>query len=46
MDWYWWLLIAVAVILIGFLKVKVGGAYLQRLQQRRALEQQRLEEDF
>jgi len=25
MEWYWWVLIAIAVVVIGYLKLKVWG---------------------
>jgi Ni/Fe-hydrogenase subunit HybB-like protein len=28
MEWYWWVLIGVGVVAIGYLKIKVGGKML------------------
>ena len=28
MEWYWWVLVAVAVVVIGYIKIKVGGEML------------------
>ncbi len=30
MAWYWWLLIALVLIGVIFLKVKVGGAWMKK----------------
>lgn len=30
MEWYWWMLIGIGVIVIGVIKVKVGGKYLAK----------------
>lgn len=43
MQWYWWLLIAAAVVLLGFIKIKVGGAFLKSMREKR--ERQALEDE-
>lgn len=35
MEWYWWVLIAVGVVAIGYLKLKVGGKMLADMQARK-----------
>lgn len=32
MEWYWWVLIAVAVAGIGWIKLKVMGSWLKKRQ--------------
>ena len=41
MEWYWWVLIAAAVIAIGVVKVKVFSIWLAR----RKAEEERLSEE-
>lgn len=36
MDWYWWILIAVGVIALGYIKVKVGSKYMAKKKQQQA----------
>jgi hypothetical protein len=30
MSWYWWILIAIGVILVGWVKLKVLGKWMER----------------
>lgn len=43
MEWYWWALIAVGVVLIGILKLKVWNSILKN---RRAKKQMMDEQDI
>lgn len=36
MDWYWWVLIAVAVVGIGYLKLKVWGKITANMKAKKA----------
>jgi hypothetical protein len=45
MEWYWWILIVVGVVALAWIKVKVGGAFLRSMQERKAAAERRLEED-
>lgn len=42
MEWYWWVLIAVGVVLIGVLKVKVWNSILKNRKTKK--EEQDIEE--
>lgn len=42
MEWYWWVLIAVGVVLIGVLKVKVWNSILKNRKAKK--EEQDIEE--
>lgn len=45
MQWYWWILIAVGLVVLAMIKVKVGGAFLRGMKQRQETARRRLEED-
>lgn len=45
MEWYYWVVIAVGVVLIGILKVKLAGNYLKSMKQRQEARERFLEED-
>jgi hypothetical protein len=45
MEWYWWVLIVAGVAAVAFVKVKVGGTFMRRLQQDREAARRRFEED-
>lgn len=45
MEWYWWVLIVVGVAALAVVKVKVGGAFLRRLERDREAARRRQEED-
>ena len=45
MQWYWWVLIGLAVVLLVFLKVKVGGAWLKKQKEKKEHKERNLEED-
>lgn len=45
MQWYWWLLIGVGLVIFAYLKIKIGSAFLRRLQERQEAALRRLEED-
>lgn len=36
MEWYWWVLIVVGLVGLAIIKVKVGGAWLRRQQEKKA----------
>ena len=36
MEWYWWVLIAVGVVAIGYLKLKIGGKMLADMKAKKA----------
>ncbi|MHB1017146.1 MAG: hypothetical protein ACYC2X_04570 [Coriobacteriia bacterium] len=36
MEWYWWVLIAVAVVGIGYLKLKVWGKIMDNMKAKKA----------
>ena len=36
MDWYWWVLIVVAVVGIGYLKLKVWGKIMDNMKAKKA----------
>lgn len=35
MEWYWWLLIIVALVGFIFLKIKVGGAWMKKQKEKK-----------
>lgn len=39
MEWYWWVLIAVAVVGIGYLKLKVWGKIMASMKAKREAEE-------
>jgi hypothetical protein len=45
MEWYWWVIIAAAIVGFVFLKVKVGGAWLRKRQEKRELREKQMEDD-
>lgn len=45
MQWYYWVLIAVGVVMFGVLKVKLAGNYLKAMKQRQEARERGLEED-
>lgn len=36
MEWHWWVLIAVAVVVIGYLKLKVWGKIMDNMKATKA----------
>jgi len=36
MEWYWWVLIAVGVAVIGYLKLKVWGKIMDNMKAKKA----------
>lgn len=44
MEWYWWLLIGIAVVGIGWLKLKVMGNWMKKRQEKQKAETNK--EDF
>ena len=44
MAWYWWVLIGIAVIVIGWIKVKVLGNLMKKQQEKKKAAENR--EDF
>ncbi len=36
MEWYWWVLIAVGVVVIGYLKLKVWGTIMEKAKAKKA----------
>lgn len=45
MEWYWWVLIAVGVVVIGYLKIKVGGTMLASMKAKKEAERAAFEEE-
>lgn len=45
MEWYWWVLIAIGVVLIGWVKVVVGKRLLAKMAEKKAQQERLLEED-
>lgn len=45
MEWYWWVLIAVGVVGVGYLKLKLGGKMLASMKAKRAAEQAALDDE-
>lgn len=45
MQWYWWVLIAVAIAAFVVLKVKVGGSFLRAMKKKQDERLKRAEED-
>lgn len=44
MEWYWWLLIGIAVVGIGWLKLKVMGNWMKKRQEKQKADNNK--EDF
>jgi hypothetical protein len=44
MEWYWWVLIAVAVVVIGYVKMVVGKRMLETIKERREAQEAALED--
>jgi len=44
MEWYWWVLIVVGVIIIGYLKIKVLGKIMANMKAKKAREEAVLDE--
>ena len=42
MDWYWWVLIGIGVIAIGFVKLKFFNSYLKKKQKEKEEQQKTL----
>ncbi len=40
MEWYWWVLIAVAVVAIGYLKLKLWNNMKRKRAQKRAMQEE------
>ena len=36
MEWYWWVLIGVGVVVIGYLKLKVWGQLMAKMKAKKA----------
>lgn len=36
MEWYWWALIAVGVVVVGYLKLKVWGKIMDKMKAKKA----------
>lgn len=36
MDWYWWVLIAIGVVALGFLKIKVWNSIKKNLKKKQS----------
>lgn len=45
MAWYWWVLIAVAVVAIGYVKIVIGGKILASMKEKKERERRLAEED-
>jgi uncharacterized membrane-anchored protein YhcB (DUF1043 family) len=45
MEWYWWVLIAIGVVIIGYIKIRVGKKMLENMRKRREEKERRMEED-
>lgn len=45
MEWYWWVLIAIGVVVIGYIKIKVWKKMLENMRKRREEKERRMEED-
>ena len=45
MEWYWWILIIVGLAGFIFLKIKVGGAWLKKQQQKKQQREKNLEDE-
>lgn len=45
MKWYWWVLIVVGLVLLAIIKVKVGGAWLRKQQEKKAQRDKLTEHD-
>jgi uncharacterized membrane protein len=44
-EWYWWVLIAIGVVVIGYIKIKVWKKMLENMKKRREEKERRMEED-
>ncbi len=45
MEWYWWALIAVGVVVIGYLKLKVWGKIVANAKAKKEAERRLLDEE-
>ncbi len=45
MQWYWYVLIFVALAGMVFVKIKVGGAWLKKQSEKKALREKALEDE-
>ncbi|MDP2183109.1 MAG: hypothetical protein Q8K99_11140 [Actinomycetota bacterium] len=45
MAWYWWVLIAVGVVVIGYIKIVVGKKMLASMKEKKERERRLAEED-
>lgn len=45
MEWYWWVILAIVLIGFAYLKVKIGGAWLQKQKENREKREKQLEDD-
>ena len=44
MEWYWWALVVVAVVVIGYMKLKVLGQIMANMKAKKAREEAALDE--
>jgi|GEM_PF-1193569 len=44
LAWYWWVLIVIGVVVIGYLKAKVGKRMLQKRKEKKKMAEEK--EDF
>lgn len=45
MEWYWWILIALGVAVIGYIKINIGRKMLANMKKRREEREKLMEED-
>lgn len=46
MEWYWYALIIVALAGLGFVKIKVGGAWLKKQNEKKAQREKVMEDEY
>lgn len=39
--WYWWFLIVIGVVVIGYIKIKVGGKMLSKMGKKKPISNQK-----
>lgn len=44
MEWYWWVLVAIAVVVIGYVKIVVGSKWLASRKAKKAAEEALLDD--
>lgn len=45
MNWYWWILIITGIVVIGYIKIKIGQKMMANIKKRREKKEKYLEDE-